>query len=290
MTKTIKQNNDFLYIKDSSIQKVLVKNIKNKTLIIINNLNNTQESNIEFILEKNARIDILEVFLNKTQVQGSAKRIMTLDNKAKLNYCKLQVLEEDSTLSCTFNSDLEKECELSMHLIEKGSKDSINTINNDLKKKNIKLKINILTKLLHKSKVQNHIKTIHNAQNTYSCINNKHILDNESSSLFAPLSIVNKKALYAGAYQYSKAILLSDDCNIKANPHLEILIDELKAGHGSSIGSIDENALYYLQSRGIKKETAKHMILQAFENDIYDNIDAKNIQDFIKDFSRKAYV
>ena len=290
MTKTIKQNNDFLYIKDSNLKIISIKDIKNKTLIIINNLNINQESNIEFVLEKDASINVLEVFVNTKEIQAQANRKMTLEKNSKLNYCKLQIIEEDSTLNCTYSSDLNKDCELSMHIIEKGSKESINTINNDLKKKNIKLNINILTKLLHKSKVQNHIKTVHNAQNTYSCISNKHILDNESSSLFAPLSIVNRKALYAGAYQYSKAILLSDNCNVKANPHLEILIDELKAGHGSSIGSIDENALYYLQSRGIKKEAAKHMILQAFENDIYDNIPSENIQNFIKNFSRKAYV
>jgi len=290
MTKKIDSSYDFLYLKNSGITHLDIKNIKNKPLIIINEVINNEKSTLKVILEKEAKIDILEVFVNKQSSISASERIMNLEEKAQLNYIKLQVLTNDSILTCEFSSLLKEKSLYNNHLIELGSLESLNTMINELNYKEVRLNVNILTKLEGKTKVQNHIRTIHNAPSTYSSITNKHILKDESKSFFDPLSIVNKDALYTQAYQYSKAILLSDACNVKANPHLEILIDELKAGHGSSIGSVDKNALFYLQSKGIKEELAKTMILQAFEKEIYDKISSKKIQDFIKNFSRRDYV
>ena len=73
-------------------------------------------------------------------------------------------------------------------------------------------------------------------------------------------------------------------------PHLEILIDELKASHGATTGSLDEEALLYLQARGINKKLAYDILLRAYEKEIYDNIKNKELKKFAKKYKRDDYV
>ena len=96
--------------------------------------------------------------------------------------------------------------------------------------------------------------------------------------------------MFSKAFQNSNTILLSDDASIYAQPHLEILIDELEASHGATTGTLDKEQLLYLQSRGIPKQKAYDMLLKAFESQIYDNINDILIKEFIKDYARSKYV
>ncbi|MDN5105334.1 SufD family Fe-S cluster assembly protein, partial [Aliarcobacter butzleri] len=85
-------------------------------------------------------------------------------------------------------------------------------------------------------------------------------------------------------------ILLSDDATIFAQPHLEIYIDELEASHGTTTGTLNEEQLLYLQSRGIRKEKAYDMLLNAFESSIKDNIKDEKIKEFIENYKKEKYV
>ena len=177
-----------------------------------------------------------------------------------------------------------------MYVFEFSSQKSLNNVSTILDYENSSFTMNILVNIKNKSFVENIIHTIHQNENTTSNIKIKHILKDKSKSSFKPLSVVQNKAINAQAYQYSQAILCNDGANVVVEPHLEIQVDELKAAHGSSIGFLDKNALYYLQSRGISLIQAKELLLKAFENEIYDSISLQNIKDFIKNFKRSAYV
>ena len=104
-------------------------------------------------------------------------------------------------------------------------------------------------------------------------------------SSFILLAIFSSKA-----FQNCNTILLSDDATIFAQPHLEILIDELEASHGTTTGTLNKEQLLYLQSRGISKNEAYEMLLSAFENKIVDNIKDEIIKEFIKTYKREKYV
>jgi Fe-S cluster assembly protein SufD len=82
------------------------------------------------------------------------------------------------------------------------------------------------------------IKTIHNEKSSISNINYKHSLKDSSKAVFKAKSIVNETALFSKAFQNCNTILLSDDATIFAQPHLEILIDELEASHGTTIETL----------------------------------------------------
>ena len=67
-------------------------------------------------------------------------------------------------------------------------------------------------------------------------------------------------------------MLLSNQAKINSNPQLEIYADDVKCSHGSTTGKIDENALFYLQSRGINRTDAIELMMQSFANDIFSKI------------------
>ena len=74
------------------------------------------------------------------------------------------------------------------------------------------------------------------------------------------------------AYQTNQNLLLSDDASVVAKPQLEIYADDVKCSHGATIGQIDEKAIFYLRSRGVGPETARQVMIQAFADEILDNV------------------
>ena len=84
------------------------------------------------------------------------------------------------------------------------------------------------------------------------------------------------------AYQLSKALILNDQAEFNAKPELEIYADDVKCSHGSSSGSIDEEAIHYLMTRGIKLSAAKKLLIKGFLNEIFDNIPEEKIRNFLE--------
>ena len=117
----------------------------------------------------------------------------------------------------------------------------------------------------------------------------KNILTNGSRGIFDALIRVTKAAKYTSAHQNSKAILLDSKSYMASKPQLEIYIDELEASHGSTTGQLDENALFYLRSRGINKAEAVKMLILAFANEAIEFVDNKEIANHIYVDFEKAY-
>ena len=92
----------------------------------------------------------------------------------------------------------------------------------------------------------------------------KGILGGSSRAIFRGKIHVHQKAQHTDAYQQNENILLSDSARVNTKPQLEIYADEVKCSHGATIGQLDENALFYLQARGIPKAEAKTDIAPRF--------------------------
>jgi Fe-S cluster assembly protein SufD len=90
------------------------------------------------------------------------------------------------------------------------------------------------------------------------------ILDGHSHGVFHGRIVVHKVAQKTDAKQTNRNLLLSDDAQIDTKPQLEIYADDVKCTHGATIGQIEENALFYLQSRGISEVEARKLLLMAF--------------------------
>jgi len=90
------------------------------------------------------------------------------------------------------------------------------------------------------------------------------ILDGHSRGVFHGRIIVHKDAQKTDAKQTNRNLLLSEDAQIDTKPQLEIHADDVKCTHGATIGQIDEDAIFYLRSRGIAEESARSLLLFAF--------------------------
>jgi Fe-S cluster assembly protein SufD len=108
-------------------------------------------------------------------------------------------------------------------------------------------------------------------------------MDDESTGVFNGKIFVRKDAQKTNAFQSNKNILLSPAASINTKPQLEIFADDVKCSHGCTVGSLDEEALFYLQSRGISYTTAIALLLQGFAMEILDKIPSDSIRNYVKD-------
>ena len=109
------------------------------------------------------------------------------------------------------------------------------------------------------------------------------ILNGNSHGVFHGRIIVHKDAQKTDAKQTNRNLLLSDEAQIDTKPQLEIYADDVKCTHGATIGQVDENALFYLRSRGLDEASARHVLLLAFANECLERMNSKTIR---KDLER----
>jgi Fe-S cluster assembly protein SufD len=131
--------------------------------------------------------------------------------------------------------------------------------------------------------VDNHTFVQHNQPNCQSNQLYKGILDGKSTGVFNGKILVNRGAQKTNAYQSAKNILLSDDATINTRPQLEIYADDVKCSHGASTGKLDEEAMFYLRSRGLSESTARAILLFAFANDVLKNIHVEPLKNYLEE-------
>jgi len=132
--------------------------------------------------------------------------------------------------------------------------------------------LNGISILNGKQHVDNHTLVNHKFPNCESHELYKGIYADKSIGVFNGKVIVQQAAQKTNAFQQNNNILIDDDATINAKPQLEIFADDVKCSHGCTIGQLDEDALFYMQSRGIPKKEAKALLLFAFGNDVVEKI------------------
>ena len=99
--------------------------------------------------------------------------------------------------------------------------------------------------------------------------------------------MVRPDAQKINAFQANNNLLLSDDSSINSKPQLEIYADDVKCSHGCTIGQLDEDAIFYMNTRGISKEDAKAILTYAFASDALNKISIPYLYDVAKDLISK---
>ncbi len=126
--------------------------------------------------------------------------------------------------------------------------------------------------------VDNFVNVDHASPNCTSNQLFKGVLDDMSTGAFNGRIYVAPGAQGTMAYQKNNSILLTDDAKMDTKPQLEIFADDVKCSHGATIGQIDNDALFYLQSRGIDKREAKLMLMFGFAHEVIQNIKVEALQ------------
>ncbi len=115
----------------------------------------------------------------------------------------------------------------------------------------------------------------------------KGVLDDKSSGSFYGRVLVSRDSQKTMAYQKTSNLLLTEEAKMSARPQLEIYADDVKCSHGGTVGQLDQEALFYLRSRGIGKEEARLLLMFAFAHEIIENIDIRPLRERIDDLVNK---
>jgi len=257
-------------------------NLKNK---IVNNKN-------RIVLKDNSNLSLVEIYSNSSEnkfVHNNHTSIFVGKNSVLNNYTvqgskcngfyykyvKVSQSERSKYADCIFSSGVK-----------------FNRIEQDIDINGEGAECNIQSALFLDLDCHQEIKTLinHLKPNCKSYQKIKNVLNENCKSAYQGKIFVKDIAQKTDAYQLSKALLLEDSSEFNAKPELEIYADDVKCSHGSTSGSMNEDSIYYLMTRGITRKDAKDLLTKAFLFEIADSISNSGIKKFIeKNLDRQIY-
>jgi Fe-S cluster assembly protein SufD len=265
---------------------------KNKTPdkpILIVNIADSREENILlqprnlFVLEEDASASISEITYSigdKPSLNNTVTEIVVSPN-ARLDHHRIQNDSHDAYNVNTTQVNQSKDSYYSSTVISWGGAILRNDLNSVLSGENGECHFYGLYLTDGREHVDNHTLADHAVPNCFSNELYKGIMGGESTGVFNGKIMVRPDAQKTNAYQSNNNILVSENATINTKPQLEIFADDVKCSHGATIGQLDENALFYLRSRGINENDAKNLLLFAFASDVMDSIKNEEIRDYV---------
>ncbi|AXE17632.1 Fe-S cluster assembly protein SufD [Runella rosea] len=132
-----------------------------------------------------------------------------------------------------------------------------------------------------KQHVDNHTLVDHAKPNSYSNELYKGILKDKSTGVFNGKIFVREYASKTNAYQSCRNVVLSDEASMNTKPQLEIYNDDVKCSHGTTTGKLNDEAIFYMRSRGIPKAEAVTLLMYAFCEDVISQIKIESIREYL---------
>ena len=243
-----------------------------------NNINNKN-----FIyLDKNSKAEIYEknIFEDEKDLFFTKNLDIELEQDANLVKYYLNSTNNNKTIYNFIRSKLEQNSEFEKFNFSHNVSSCRDEIIADLNGTNAFVSLNNIQHLSQKCFHEIKWEINHNEENTRSSQFVKSALHDDSVAAFQGKIFVDSKAQKTDGYQLSRALLLSDRSKFLAKPELEIYADDVKCSHGSSSGSIDQESIFYLRSRGINEQQAKRMMIEGFLAEVINKVkneDVRNI-------------
>ncbi|MEM7048656.1 MAG: Fe-S cluster assembly protein SufD [Acidobacteriota bacterium] len=170
------------------------------------------------------------------------------------------------------------------HSVSTGGAITRNDVNAVLDDEGIECTLNGLYLAKGTQLVDNHMRMDHAKPNCNSYELYKGILDGRSRAVFNGLIYVHQDAQKTDAKQSNRNLLLSEGAIANSQPQLEIFADDVRCTHGSTVGQLDEEAVFYLRSRGIGEEAANSLLTYAFASDIVSRIKVEPVRRDLEEF------
>ena len=270
--------------------KILVKNGYQlaKPLIIYHTTNSKIWSKninlrLEFELDKNSSLRLIDLF-NDTSEKNFLNIFYNFDLKenAVLKNYKVDKFENKNIKYSFNNIEQDKDSISETFILSAGSNFFKNEINCNLNGKYSSAFVNGIFSL--NDNKHHEIRTIinHLTENTKSYQLIKSVLEDSAKAAYQGKIFVNSEAQKTDGYQLSKAILLNKDSEFNAKPELEIYADDVKCSHGSASGSLNEDSIFYLMSRGLNYQQSRELLINGFLLDVVEKITDPEIKNLIK--------
>jgi Fe-S cluster assembly protein SufD len=209
---------------------------------------------------------------------------IVLARNARLDHNKLQQEGRSAFHTALMQVHLESESAFVSHSTSLGSKLTRNDLQVLFAGERAEATLNGLVYARGDQHIDNHTLLRHEKGHCPSHELYKHVLADKATGVFKGKIFVQKDAQKTDSKQTSKSLLLSDTAFMNSQPALEIYADDVKCTHGSTIGPVDPNAVFYLISRGLSLAQARHLMTYAFAADITRRIKVTPVRARIEDF------
>ena len=238
---------------------------------------------LDFELDKNSSLRVIDYF-NDTSKKNFINIFYNFDlkeNSILKNY-KLDKFQNDNIKYFFNNIEQEKNSISETLILSSGSNFLKNEINCDLNGEYASAFVNGIFSLNNNNHHEIRTTINHLTENTKSYQLIKSVLEKNSNSVYQGKIFVNSDAQKTDGYQLSKAILLDKESEFNAKPELEIYADDVKCSHGSASGSLNEESIFYLMSRGLSYQQSRELLINGFLLDVVEKITDSEIKNLIK--------
>jgi len=260
-----------------------------KAIIIYNVFTDDLKDNLlnnknKIILGKNSELHIVEYNINQSKnkfIYNTTENVI-LNENASLKTINLQANQNDGFFYKFSKGKMKSNSNYSSFIFSSGPK--FNKIDAEFDLEGENCDCNIKSALFINKDKHQEIKTKinHLVPNCKSYQKIKSVVDAEGKGVYQGKIYVKDIAQKTNAYQLSKALLLSENSEFNSKPELEIYADDVKCSHGSTSGSVDENSIHYLMTRGLSKKQAVQLLVNGFLNEIIGDIKSNSVRKFIE--------
>jgi len=238
---------------------------------------------LDFDLKTNSALKIIDYSIDKSE--NNFVNIVynfNLEKDAILKNYKLDK-EENNNIKYSYNNiNLDNNSVAENFILSLGSNIIKNEINCNLNGKYSSAFVNGIFNLDNNKNHEIRTSINHLNENTKSYQLIKSVLGENTKSAYQGKIFVKSNAQKTDGYQLSKAILLSDNAEFNAKPELEIYADDVKCSHGSASGSLNQDSIFYIMSRGLNYIEAKELLINGFLLDVIEKITDNEIKNLIK--------
>ena len=289
----LENNNSLIDLNSAFTNKSYIILIKKdyslkKPLIVYHSTNNKIKSKninlrLDFQLEQNSSLRLIDFFYHISKKNFiNVFNNFNLKKDAILKNYKIDNLQNENIKYSFNNIDQDENSISETFILSCGSNFLKNEVICNLNGKYSSAFVNGIFSLMNRQ--QHEIRTIinHLVENTKSYQLIKSVLGKESKAVYQGKIFVNSEAQKTDGYQLSKAILLDETSEFNAKPELEIYADDVKCSHGSASGSLNENSIFYLMSRGLNYQQSKELLINGFILEVIEKVTDSEIKNLIK--------
>jgi len=226
------------------------------------------------VVGENSQVQIIERHQSLTEnpVLTNSVTEIYAEKRAQVDYYKIQNDKTSASLINNTYVEQKQESFCSIHTFSFGGKLVRNNLQFFQRGERIDSTMKGITIIEGKQHVDHNTLVHHAVPNCESHQDYKGIFDDKAVGVFNGKVVVEKEAQKTNAFQSNNNILVSDKATINAKPQLEIFADDVKCSHGCTIGQLDEDAMFYLKSRGIPAKEARALLMYAFANNVLESV------------------
>jgi Fe-S cluster assembly protein SufD len=252
---------------------------------VVTNAQVLAQPRINLIAMQGAKVKCIESFVGTESAKSFTNRTLDIEvqENASVIWDKIQLENDAQFLMNEENVRIAGNGRFTINTLTIDGGWVRNALNISLDGQNIEANLNGFYMPRRKQFVDNHTKVDHRLPHCNSNELYKGVLNDQSTGVFNGKVYVHIDAQKTNAFQSCGNILLSDDAQMNTKPELEIYADDVKCSHGTTTGQLDEEALFYLKSRGLGEDNARRLLTSAFIGDVISKIDNDAVREYVID-------